>query len=303
MLILVADYMYPHYDPFEETGFDYETYEDADEALALLDRIPQRKRYMIGLFPGVNEFFLQRDAIREVLLPISTPRGLTRLNVAFEHFVITKHKCLDGPDLAPSDVRCCPYWYRCEKPDAADGAQGVETTRILILNLNYSIARDEGKRVTVIYDSERLKPTLWELGSKKMSIFCPINFQDYPYAVVDFPTVPQSRAAFEKLNGQCLGYSGRHLRVQYVSPYDYTLGGRHAASENTREILVVPLEPEREQRRPPKTPKRTPGKSPDQVISPPKSRNTRMLVTKHGRRIQMPQNLVSRTFCWRRVVR
>lgn len=28
----------------------------------------RRKRYMIGLFPGVNESFLQRDSIRESLL-------------------------------------------------------------------------------------------------------------------------------------------------------------------------------------------------------------------------------------------
>jgi len=61
--------MYPSYDPFEEDlELDYKVYEDVDEALAIIDRRSQRKRYMIGLFPGVNEYFLQRDSIRESLL-------------------------------------------------------------------------------------------------------------------------------------------------------------------------------------------------------------------------------------------
>ena len=66
-LIPVADYMYPSYDPFEDFGLDYGTYEDVDDALALLDCTSRRKRYMVGLFPGVNESFLQRDAIRQFL--------------------------------------------------------------------------------------------------------------------------------------------------------------------------------------------------------------------------------------------
>lgn len=58
--------MYPSYNPFEEDlDFDYGVYEDPDEALAALGRRSQRKRYMVGLFPGVNESFLQRDCIRE----------------------------------------------------------------------------------------------------------------------------------------------------------------------------------------------------------------------------------------------
>ena len=63
-----ADYMYPSYDPFEEgLEFDCKTYEDVEEALAVIDRKSQRKRYMVGLFPGVNESFLQRDSIRKSL--------------------------------------------------------------------------------------------------------------------------------------------------------------------------------------------------------------------------------------------
>ena len=62
-----ADYMYPSYDPFEDQECDYGTYEDVDEALAIIGRRSQRKRYMVGLFPGVNESFLQRDVIRESL--------------------------------------------------------------------------------------------------------------------------------------------------------------------------------------------------------------------------------------------
>ena len=63
---LFADYMYPSFDPFEEDPeFDYKTCEDPDEALAIISRRSQRKRYMVGLFPGVNESFLQRDCIRE----------------------------------------------------------------------------------------------------------------------------------------------------------------------------------------------------------------------------------------------
>jgi len=65
---LFTDYMYPSYDPFEDLDFDYKTYEDVDEALAVIDRLSRRKRYMVGLFPGVNESFLQRDSIRESLL-------------------------------------------------------------------------------------------------------------------------------------------------------------------------------------------------------------------------------------------
>ena len=58
--------MYPSFDPFEEDlEFDYKTCEDVDEVLAIISRRSQRKRYMVGLFPGVNESFLQRDSIRE----------------------------------------------------------------------------------------------------------------------------------------------------------------------------------------------------------------------------------------------
>lgn len=67
MLSLVGDCIYPSYDPFEDLEFDHRMYEDADEALAALDRRSQRKRYMVGLFPGVNETFLHRGAIREFL--------------------------------------------------------------------------------------------------------------------------------------------------------------------------------------------------------------------------------------------
>jgi len=64
--------MYPSYDPFEEgLEFDCRVYEDAEEALAVIDRKSQRKRYMVGLFPGVNESFLQRGSIRE-FLPLGT---------------------------------------------------------------------------------------------------------------------------------------------------------------------------------------------------------------------------------------
>jgi hypothetical protein len=66
ILTPVADCMYPCYDPFEEDlEFDYTAYEDADEALAAIDRWSQRKRYMVGLFPGTNESCLQRDSICE----------------------------------------------------------------------------------------------------------------------------------------------------------------------------------------------------------------------------------------------
>lgn len=66
-----TDYMYPSYDPFEEDlELDHEIYEDPDEALAVIDRRSQRKRYMVGLFPGVNESYLQRDSIRESCLRV-----------------------------------------------------------------------------------------------------------------------------------------------------------------------------------------------------------------------------------------
>jgi hypothetical protein len=68
MLTPVVDHIYPSYDPFEDLGLDYSICEDVDDALALLDRTSQRKRYMVGLFPGVNESFLQRDAIREFFM-------------------------------------------------------------------------------------------------------------------------------------------------------------------------------------------------------------------------------------------
>jgi hypothetical protein len=144
--------------------------------------------------------------------------------------------------------------------------------------------------VTVLYDGERLGLILRGLGAKKMTVYCPADLQNYPYGIVDFPAIAQSRAAFQQLQGRCFGYSGRHLRVQYVPLYDYTFGGRHLASEDTREIMVVSLEPEREQKRSlktpkPKTPRRTPGKTP-----------SRMVVTKYGRRIQMTPNLVSGAF-------
>lgn len=72
MLNFMTDYMYPSYDPFEEDlEFDYTMYEDVDEALAAIDRRSQRKRYMVGLFPGTNESCLQRDSIREFLLPVT----------------------------------------------------------------------------------------------------------------------------------------------------------------------------------------------------------------------------------------
>lgn len=186
-----------------------------------------------------------------------------------------------------------------------DGAPESESTRILILNLNYSIVCDEvcgtlDKRVTVIYDSERLKPILGPLGAKKMTIYCPADLQDYPYAVVDFPAIAQSREAFKKLQGQCLGYSGRHLRIQYIPLYDYKYGGRHLNSEDTRSIMTVDLP----QKLPsPKVLKRTPGKTPkNRAISPQKETPTRMVVTKHGRRIQTPHNMVSGAFYWRWVV-
>ena len=221
------------------------------------------------------------------------------MSVAPDHFIGTRHKCLDRPDLDPFDVRCCPYWYRCEKPDVTDGDRGLETTRILILNLNYSVVLDEDcdtvdKRVTVIYDSERLKPILRKLGAKKMTIYCPAEVQDYPYAVVDFPDIVQSGAAVQKLQGRCLGYSGRHLRVRYVPLYDYTFGGRHVGSEDTRDIMVISLE--REQLRPDRMSERKSDGSPNLAGSPRKNKLSRMVVTKHGRRIQMPSNLVSEIF-------
>jgi hypothetical protein len=201
--------------------------------------------------------------------------------------------------LHPSDVRCCPHWYRCEKPDIADGDHESETTRILILNLNYSVVRDEAcgtvdKQVTVIYDSERLKPILGELGATKMTIYCPADMQDYPYAVVDFPDLAQSGAAFQQLQGQCLGYSGRHLRVQYAPLYDYTFGGRHVIPEDTRDIVIVSLESE--QLPPARLPERKLDERPSLAVSPQKNKHTRMVVTKHGRRIQVPHSLVSGTF-------
>lgn len=218
------------------------------------------------------------------------------MDVAYDHFVATVHKCLDQPGLNSSDVRCCPYWYRCEKPDITDGDHELETTRILILNLNYSIVRDEAcgtvnRQVTVIYDSGRLKPILRELGATKMTIYCPADVQDYPYAVVDFPDIAQSRTAFQRLQGQCLGYSGRHLRVQYAPLYDYTFGGRHVIPEDTRDIVVVSLEPEQPQ--PARLPERKLEKGSSPTVSPQKNKYSRMVVTKHGRRIQMPSNLVS----------
>ena len=231
------------------------------------------------------------------------------MNVAFDRFVPTKHKCLDRPDVAPSDVRCCPYWYRCEKPNDTDGSCESESTRVLILNLNYSIVRDEawntaGKRVTVIYDTERLKPILRKLGAKKMTIYCPADLQDYPFAVVDFPDIAQSRAAVQQLQGQCLGYSGRHLRVQYAPLYDYTFGGRHTTPEDARDIMIVPLELEPEQLRSARIPisERKLDESPSRKVSPQKNKYSRMVVTKYGRRIQRPPNLVSGAFGRRCVV-
>lgn len=201
--------------------------------------------------------------------------------------------------MHPSDVRCCPYWYRCEKPDVADGDHELETTRILILNLNYSIVRDEAcgavdKQVTIIYDSERLKPILRELGATKMTVYCPADMQDYPYAVVDFSDIAQSRTAFQKLQGQCLGYSGRHLRVQYAPLYDYTFGGRHMIAEDTRDIMIVSLEPE--QLQPARLPERKLDVSLSLIDSPQEDKHSRMVVTRYGRRIQMPRNLVSGAF-------
>ena len=184
----------------------------------------------------------------------------------------------------------------------------METTRILILNLNYSVPLDEehggiGKRVTIIYDSERLKPILGKLGASKMTIYCPADLQDYPYAVVDFPAIAQSRAAFQQLQGRCLGYSGRHLRVQYIPLYDYTFGGRHKALEDTRDIVVVSLELERKQLRSPQALKRTPGKNSSPANSPQKNKYSRMVVTKSGRRVQMSQYMVSGAFYRPSVVR
>jgi len=207
---------------------------------------------------------------------------------------------LDRPDLHPSDIRCCPHWYRCEKPDAKDGDRELGTTRILILNLNYSVVLDEAcstvdKQVTVIYDGERLKPILRELGATKMTIYCPADMQDYPYAVVDFPGVVQSKIAFRRLHGRCLGYSGRHLRVKYAPLYDYTFGGRHIVPEDTRDIIVMSLEPE--QLRPVQVPGQKPEGSP--VSSLQKNKRSRMVVTKHGRRIQAPFNSVSENFAVR----
>ena len=179
-----------------------------------------------------------------------------------------------------------------------------ETTRILILNLNYSVVLDEAcetvdKKVTVIYDSERLKPILAKLGATMMRVYCPADLQDYPYAVVDFPAIAKSKSAVEQLQGQCLGYSGRHLRVQYASPYDYTFGGRSMVSEDTREIIVIPLEWNNKQLRSPKILKRTPENNRSRAISPQKNKRSQMLVTKHGRRIQAPRDLVSGAFCRR----
>ena len=175
----------------------------------------------------------------------------------------------------------------------------METARILVLNLNYSIVLDEGcstidKQVTVIYDGERLKPILRELGATKMTIYCPADTRDYPYAVVDFPGVAQSRVAFRRLQGRCLGYSGRHLRVKYASLYDYTFGGRHTDPEDTRDIIIVSMEPE--QPRPAQVPEQKLDESPGPAGCPQKNKRSRMVVTKHGRRIQMPSNLVSEIF-------
>lgn len=70
----VTDCRYPCYDPFEEP-FDYEAYDDPDEALAASNILSRRKRYMFGMFPGVDETSLLRDAIREFLLLVQLYDG------------------------------------------------------------------------------------------------------------------------------------------------------------------------------------------------------------------------------------
>ena len=66
MLTFITDCMHPFFDPFEEEPeFGCGIYEDPEEALAVIERRSQRKRYMVGLFPGVNESFLRRYSIRE----------------------------------------------------------------------------------------------------------------------------------------------------------------------------------------------------------------------------------------------
>ena len=175
----------------------------------------------------------------------------------------------------------------------------METARILILNLNCSVILDEArgavsKQVTVIYDSKHLKPDLREIGATKMTIYCPADMRDYPYAVVDFPDIAQSRVAFQQLQGRCLGYSGRHLRVKYAPLYDYTFGGRHTVPEDTRDIVIVSLEPEVSW--PARVTEQKLDESPGPADSQ-KNKCSRMVVTKYGRRIQMPSNLVSWKFC------
>lgn len=86
MLTFVTDCMYPSYDPFEEDPeFGCRTYEDPEEALAVIDRRSQRKRYMVGLFPGVNESFLRRYSIRESRLQVQLCEacnvGLQRMTI------------------------------------------------------------------------------------------------------------------------------------------------------------------------------------------------------------------------------
>jgi hypothetical protein len=64
-------------------------------------------------------------------------------------------------------------------------------------------------------------------------------------------------------------------------------------SEDTREIMTVALELESEQLRSARVPTRKPVESPSRSISPQKNKYSRMIVTKYGRRIQRPPNLVS----------
>jgi hypothetical protein len=217
--------------------------------------------------------------------------------LAYREYLATDHDCTEGPDLNPYDVRLCRHWYRCEKPQPGDGAN--PSTHLVIDNLNFSnVVDDTGdvvlsfKRTTAFYDSIRLKAEVRKFDAIRMTFLVPACPDHYPYAVVHFPTVEKAKAAFDRLQGRCLGSTGRHLRTTFISPYDYTYGGRNS------ECLTASIKP---QITPPSTEELArPSPVRKTVVTPrrrprdesPKPSPPRFRRAKNGMRVRIPDDTV-----------
>lgn len=103
----------------------------------------------------------------------------------------------------------------------------------------------------------------------------------YGYAVVRFPSATAATSALERLQGRCLGYSGRHLRCAFADPYDYKFGGRNSRQLYDMVSVDIPAPKKSTKSRKPATPTRR------TVPESPKKPSPKFRIAKNGMKVRV----------------